>query len=388
MLPRKISEIINNNVQIISRKLDFKKDFFGDSPAPFIGRYGYPNINVGILSAIDYKNKEELDNPKLWSSQQKNISEIVNIRSTLINSRSKSNIYKREKLNEIAQEIGLASTPVEVEVNLKDKPHFRLNTYSHATPTGPNAELEKAKITSNPKIHTKVDKVFSDTDLKAEQALNYLYERGIDENQLSQILSVGAVGLKYNRKLVPTRWGITATDDMLGKKRISEIKDFNTIDTYQVYFGNYLGNYYIILLFPEVWSYELFEMSLQHQNSYSTDYEPYHGRKTYSDSCEGGYYTVRLAIGDKLKQMRKQALALALRFITPEYDAPLGVWVTRESARKALQQKPLEFSSKELMLKYITHLIKKKFNYNVENLLKQSILLNKLRTQRKLTAFN
>ena len=388
MLPKKISEIINNNVKIISKKLDFKKDFFGDSPSPFIGRYGYPNVNVGILSAIDYKNKEELDNPKLWSSQQKNISEIVNIRSTLINSRFKSNIYKKqEKLNELTQEIALASAPVEVEVNLKDKPHFKLNTYSHATPTGPNADLEKAKITSNPKINTKVDKVFSDTDLKAEQALNYLYERGIDENQLSQILSVGAVGLKYNRKLVPTRWGITATDDMLGKKRITEIKDFNVLDTYQVYFGGYLGNYYLILFFPEIWSYELFEMSLKYTNSCSTDYEFYNGRTKYSESCEGGYYTVRLAISDKLKTMKKQALALALRFITPEYNAPLGVWVTRESARKALNSKPLELSSKELMLKYVKHLINKKFNYNVENLLKESILLNKLRTQKKLIKF-
>ena len=388
MLPKKISEIIDNNVKIISKKLDFKKDFFGDSPSPFIGRYGYPNVHVGILSAIDYQNKEELDNPKLWSLEQKNISEIVEIRSTLINSRFKSNIYsKQEKLNELAKEIGLASKPVEVEINLKDKPYFRLNTYSQGAPTGPNADLKKAKITSNPKINTQVEKVFSDTDLKAEQALNYLYERGIDENHLSQILSVGAVGLKYNRKLVPTRWGITATDDILGKKKIDEIKDFNVLDTYQVYFGDYLGNYYILLFFPEVWSYELFEMSLTQLENYSTDYELYDGRTKYSYSCEGGYYTVRLAIGDKLKQMKRQAQVLALRFITPEYTAPLGVWVTREAARKALQNKPLEFSSKELMLIYIKHLIKKKFNYNVETLLNKSLLLKNLRTQKKLTAF-
>ena len=388
MLPMKISEIIDNNVKLISKKLDIKKDFFGDSPAPFIGRYGYPNVNVGILSAIDYKNILELDNPQLWSLENRDINNIVNIRSSLINSRFKSNIYKKqEKLNELAQEIGLASKPVEVEINLKDKPQFRLNTYSHATPTGPNADLKKAKITSNPHINTQVEKVFEDTDFKAEQALNYLYQRGIDENHLSKILSVGAVGLKYNRKLFPTRWGITATDDILGKNLINEIKDFNVLDTYQVYFSSYLGNYYIILLFPEIWGYELFEMSLKNTNNYSTDHEFYDGRKKYSESCEGGYYSVRLAIADKLKIMKKQALAVTLRFITPEYNVPLGVWVTREAARKALSQKPLEFSSKELMLKYIKHLINKKFNYNVENLLKQSILLKELRTQSKLATF-
>ena len=58
MLPKKISEIVDNNVKIISKKLEYKKDFFGDSPAPFIGRYGYPNVNVGVLSAIDYSKKD------------------------------------------------------------------------------------------------------------------------------------------------------------------------------------------------------------------------------------------------------------------------------------------------------------------------------------------
>ena len=32
----------------ISPKL--KEEFFGNSPAPFIGRFGYPFVNAGVLS--------------------------------------------------------------------------------------------------------------------------------------------------------------------------------------------------------------------------------------------------------------------------------------------------------------------------------------------------
>ena len=167
-------------------------------------------------------------------------------------------------------------------------------------PTGPYAQLKKAKLTENPKIHTKVQKVHYDTDLKANEALIYLYENNFDENFLSRILSVGTLGIGANRKLVPTRYSITATDDTLGKHLINKIKKYNPVNDYSAFFDGYLGNYYLILCFPEVWSYELFEMHVSNENNYMMDYESYGVRKHYAENTAGGYYTVRLAALEKL----------------------------------------------------------------------------------------
>ena len=127
------------------------------------------------------------------------------------------------------------------------------------------------------------------------------------------------------------------------------------------------------------WSYELFEIALpgvyDPMGGVSTDYEGIFGRKDYAESCAGGYYTVRLAILENLAAMKRQASVLVFRFITNEYTMPLGVWVTREAARKSLQAKPITFSSKELALTYAKHLVKRKFGYDVEFLFKQSIIL-------------
>ncbi len=388
MLSKKISEIVNNNVKIISKQLEFKKDFFGDSPAPFIGRYGYPNVNVGLLSAIDYSNKLELDNPKLWREHSKSVDEIVKIRSSLINSRFKSNIFsKQEKLNLLAEEIGISSKPVEIEIGLKDKPHFKLNTYTYSSPTGPNAELKKAKITSNVKVNINVEKAHSDIHLKASEALNTLYKKGVDENVLAKALSVGGFGIGKNRKLVPTRWSIVAVDDTLGKKLIYNIKEFNALDCYKLYFGGFLGNYYLIMLLPEIWGYELFEMSLENTSAYSTDYEFYNGRKKYSSSCEGGYYTVRLGVLEKLQNIHKQATSLVFRFITPKYTAPLGVWVTREATRKALAGKPFEFNSYEEMITFGKQIIMDEFKFDLSELINKSVLLKEKSVQKKLFEF-
>ena len=370
------------------------KDFFGSSPAPFVGHNFYPNLYVGILSPGTQKEDAWLhDAPRHWAEHNFQIPEIVELRSSLINSRFRAYVKDHNKLVEIGKEIGMASKPVDVEINLKDKPQFRFKTDAYVAPTGPSAKLENAKITENPHIDTRVDKVVSDTDLKANHAVTYLYEKGFDENFLTKVLSVGNLGLKYNRKLVPTRWSIVAIDDTLAKHLIESVKQNPEID-YTSYFGSYLGNYFLILLFPEVWSYELFETyapkaewNISSSFQHMTDYEGYGGRKTYADNCGGGDYASRLPVLEKLNKLKRQSGVLVLRFITGEYAVPLGVWVVRSAVRKALENKPIQFSSKELMLDYARKLVKKKFGYNLDNLLNRSKLLKEMKSQSKLMKY-
>ncbi|MBD3304277.1 hypothetical protein GF343_03960 [Candidatus Woesearchaeota archaeon] len=371
------------------------EDFFGSSPAPFIGRFGYPNINVGILSPPEHRDDAWLhDAPNHWSKEEFKIPQIVDLRSSLINSRFKAYVKERsDRLLGITQEVGMASKPVDIEVNLKKKPVFCLNTDAYMAPTGPNADLRKIQVTSNPRIHTKVDKVVSDTSLKSVDGLNYLYKKGFDDNFLSKLLSVGTLGFKDRRRLVPTRWSITATDDTLSRSMMPEIRQYPECD-YLAYFGSYLGNYYLILFFSEFWSYELFESYLPkatwnptNKLDYTTDYEGFYGRKSYAENCVGGYYTVRLALAEKMKQMKRQASVLVLRFITGEYAIPLGVWVTREAARKTLSNRPVRFSDKKLMLTYAKHLIKKRFGVDIGFILNESVLLKELGKQKRLGAF-
>lgn len=362
-----------------------KQDYFGSAPTIFVGRFGYPNVNVGILSTEDYNNN---DNIPLWAQEKYSIPKIIDLRTNLINSSFKAQIKgSREKWLEIGQEIAMANKPADIEISLSRKPGFSLTSHQTETPHGPNVRLKKAELAENPKIPGKVDKVVSDIDFKAAPAIAELSEKGLDEHYLTRLLTAGTLGVKTQRKLVPTRWGITAVDDIIGKKLTNEIQNYNHIEDYCAYFGSHLGNYYLLLFFPEAWSYELFEMVIQEGKSFATDYEPHKGRKYYAATTAGGYYTVRLAALEKLKQLKRQASILALRFIdATEYIAPLGVWVTREASRDAASQIPIKFSSKELILEYARKLAKKKFNMDINHILKQSILLKEL-SQPKLRNF-
>lgn len=363
-----------------------REEFFGSAPAPFVGRFGYPCLNVGILAPPEITEQAWLyDAPRHWAAQGYTIPRIASYRALLINSRFKAEVRGAAgRLMEVSREVGIAAQPVDVEVKLSKKPSLRMSFSPHTAPFGPAADLKKVEVASNPRVPVQVEKVYSDTDWKAGDAISYLYKGGFDENYIMRILSVGALGLKVNRKLVPTRWAITATDDTLGKGLMAEIRDFPLAD-YQLYFGSYLGNYYLLLFFPEPWSYELFE-AYTGSPRYSTDYESLFGRKSYASATAGGYYTVRLAALEQLRAMKRQAGVLAIRLITAEYSMPLGVWVTREAARKALSSAPLPFRSREEMLSYARDIARKSFGYDISRMLNSSLLLRQLK-QRKLSSF-
>ena len=70
-----------------------KQNYFGESPNIFVGRYGYPRVNVGILSNEFLP--RDVDQPKLWAEQNYDIPKIVDLRSSLINSRFKANVKSR-----------------------------------------------------------------------------------------------------------------------------------------------------------------------------------------------------------------------------------------------------------------------------------------------------
>jgi len=378
--------------EIFNKVKDFKKDFFGSVPSPFIGHYNYPNVNVGVLSLQDIRaDASSFDAPREWAALSKKIYDVLDYRCALVNARKKSNVHKIE---DVARLVGVAAKPVEMEIDLKKKPGFGLNFNSEASPYGPNVEVEKAKITENVKIARAVEKVGDDYDLKANDALSYLYKKGFDENFLSKVLSVGSVGVGKNRKLVPTRWSITAVDDSMSKGVISGLRDFNEIN-YDVYFGGYLGNYYLVCFFPGEWSFELFESYVEKKVNpwsgeglrYATDYENVFGRKEYAKETAGGYYAARLPVAEKLKSLKRKGSVLVFRFITEEYTVPLGVWVVREAVRKALDNKPLNFGNKMLMLKYAQILVKKKFGVNIEDMVGKSVLLKEMKTQKRLMAF-
>ena len=377
-------------------KKTYNDEFSGASPpSVFVGsKLRYPNVNVGILSPPErVENAWLYDNESYWARHNFGVKDVLNLRGNLVNSRFKTNVYDTGKFLDIAKEIGMSSKDVDVEIKLNKKIKLGLDFDKVIGVMGPRASLKKIKVVDNIKIKRSVEKVVEDTDLKAVDALRYLYERRFDDSVLNKLLSVGVLGVKKNRKLVPTKWSITATHDVIGKNLLENIRNYEVVNGNMLFFGGFMGNYYLIMLFPEMFSYELFEMYIpgsawnpSETLKVSTDYESYFGRKSYAGNTVGGYYASRVSCLEKLEIMKKQAGVLAIRFELPAYWASLGVWVVRHSSKKALNTEPLIFENKEKMLEYSKELVKRKFGYNLDFIFKNSRLLESLK-QKKIKDF-
>ena len=319
-------------------------------PSIFIGsKLKYPNVNVGILSPLEKdENAWVYDNPQYWAKEGFGIKDVISLREGLLNSRFRSKVTEprqdTKRFVQIAQELAMASKPVDVEIELNERINSGVKKDKIILPQGMGARLKNARITSNVKIDTKLDKAVND-DVKANESIVNLYGNNFNEYSLSQILSVGVLGMKKDKKFVPTRWSITATDDMIGKSLLKRVKEYPWITNYELFFGEFMGNCYLIMFFPNVFSYELFELYLPgsswnpgNEIKAATDYENYDGRKDYASNTAGGYYAARLPILEYLEKIKKQASVLAIRIELPSYWAALGVWVCRESIRKALER--------------------------------------------------
>ncbi|MCK5593097.1 hypothetical protein KAI31_03265, partial [Candidatus Bathyarchaeota archaeon] len=112
------------------------------------------------------------------------------------------------------------------------------------------------------------------------------------------------------------------------------------------------------------------------------NYELVHGRKSYASDLAGAYYAARLPVLQYLKQIRRQAGALVLMEVYPEW-IPLGVWRFREICREALKKKPATFNTLEEALNEV----EKRLRLPLARWIEKSEIMRWFETQTRLTRF-
>ncbi len=356
----------------------------------FVGRFGYPKVYIGPMVPPYHGDTMILDTPELWTG--KSIDDIIGYRFSLVRGNFRANIFdvqKGGKLLELMQELSLVSKPAEAELRLAKKPRRILSLSDDSQPFGPSAPL-KALSSTNISLDRRLEAAYYDRDLKAADAVVELYRKGAQVSRIQRAFSTGAFGVGASRKLVPTRWSITAVDSILSSSLIDVVKQCGTIDEYRVYTGVNFDNMYSAILMPEPWKFEWIEawFPQTHWNIYGGapalmgDYEEYWSRTTYP-SIGGCYYSARLAVAERLRNDRRQAACLVLREIHPGYLLPLGVWNVRESVRAIMAKPPAKFDNLKDALDYsMRHL-----TIPLQRWIEASTLLKNALFQRKITDY-
>ncbi|WP_241761833.1 Nre family DNA repair protein [Thermoplasma acidophilum] len=346
----------------ISGRSNIKEIDGSSPPSVFVGRYGYPKVSVYPSAPPIRGDTSNLSVSASWLDMP--LEEFISARLSMLRGSREFAVdaaVDPDALLQRIQEISLSKGSVDVDI-LLERPidTSKIEIDDHVTPMGPASPMKTFSLDpSGTEQH--IEKVYYDTDMKAKDAVMKLYENGIDIERISQSLSVGIMGEGKNRKIVPTRWSITAVDSMISDDLIEEAKQRPTIDKFLAYRMRVNGNYFMAILTPSNWIYEWGESWFPgstwnmwgNQAEVEIDYEGYNGRKTYPD-IGGCYYSSRVAVGEAFKKLGRSGGAITWREIYPGFNIPVGVWFVRENMRRLFAQKPEVFDTIDEAMNYVS----------------------------------
>lgn len=334
-------------------------------PGFFVSHSNYPKVMVAPMSPAGHLSDAALlDDTDKWFGLPED--KIISFRQSLVRGNAVFEVDSASKPSyELLdlQELAMSSGPVSVELELKNKPFPVLSFSDSVAPMGPSADLKRFSFEENPRVNKKVERVVYDTDATAVSGMLELFDSGVGVNQLHKLLSAGLMGVEKKRRLVPTRWAITAVDSSISQYLIDErIKYFNTLDEFLVFESHYLDNHFFVLLIPHVWCFEVLEAwkpggvwtEGASETHVVSDFEFFSGRKSYAENVGGAYYAARLAVCEYLLSKRRQCGVVVFREVGNDYKVPLGVWQIRENVRNALRSGFISFSSLGLAISYLS----------------------------------
>jgi hypothetical protein len=335
--------------------VDVGRDLDGSSPpSVFIGSWNYPKVFAGPMIAPVHGDTRLMDTPEAWIPGEKTQGDILGFRMSLV--RGKRPVHVEDlgsgyigKL----QEIALSQASVESEATFSESPRGFSLSDEH-TPYGPSGPLEKLRLGAL-RMDRSLERVFYDGDLGASEAVVSLHGGDIPFSAIQKAFSCGTMGVGRRRRLVPTRWSITACDTMIADHLLRGVKRNPVIDTCLVHESSTLSNRYAVLLLPTGWQYEWMEAFLHvlgNEELVFADHETGAGKTAYS-TVGGCYYSCKMAVLEALARERRQAGAIVFREAYRGY-VPMGFFNVRENVRNAMRNTPLQFGDMKEALSYIS----------------------------------
>ena len=358
----------------------------GTPPSVLVGEWAYPHVRVAAMMAHDLETASRADAPREWIRW--GLDDVIRVRAGLLAASLRVNARRLdERALEPIQLAAMSSQPLPMEARLLKPPRPRLDFDGVLAPVGPVAEAERVELEAEPRVPTPVERAVSDTDAPASELLVELYDSGVDVYHSTRLLSLALLGAEGRRRLVPTRWAITAVDSTVGlelKRRVLRLPEYS--GRVRLHRSSFSDNRYWVLILPGPYRLEVVEAWLPgsiwtgDRARVVTNYEGTLDRGF--PVMDGGHYAMRLPILEHLAlKLRRQASVLAIREIGPGYFAPVGSWQIRESIRAALRSRPEEFDEPEGALSRLASEVR----FDLRGLLVKSRVLRELRGQTRLT---
>ncbi len=303
-------------------------------PSIVVGESGYPRVPLMVGVAPTYS--EIYESPEKWFEMKLPLSEIVKLRASMLMPFKRVNV---KSFDEELKWVGVSLKPVDVEAKLL-KPPSPPSFDGILKPVGPSAPGE-VKVTSNPKVDPVIDRL-SEDEVKASEGVKEAWQKGVNNETLVRAFSLGLLG--KNKKMVPTRWAITAVDTIISEAIKERLPEWREIGYEKVGVYEHYGNKYVVILKPEVLELEMYEVwkkgSLWAKEKDEIIYNRERlvkGAKAL-DPNDGGFHALKRGFLEALSEFKVKSGAIIIRIVDNRYYAPVGSWQIRLGVREATRR--------------------------------------------------
>lgn len=333
-----------NEIKKYQSQLKPTKEIDGFGNSSIVGEKNYPNLKIHNVSTQEKENSFF----NTGDIVKQDYSQIIKLKAKNILGSTQETYIKKsnDRINKELVDIYKSKKAVEFNSSFEKELSFNKVLVSKVSGiVGSKNPLLSLKSNENTSTSKQVEK-YTENDIKAKEAIISLYEKGVNEHQITNLLSLGTFGLSFNRKLVPTKWAISAYDQTIEKHLHKKIINNRIIEKYEAYHYKDKGNDFVIILLPNFFSGEVIE---SFPGAVERDYIGFDNKLHKKEpETAGGFYATKISIFEQLNSRKKQAAFISIRLIS-DYDIPLGVVFVRECVREALK-KPIFTTSDHIEL--------------------------------------
>jgi hypothetical protein len=304
-------------------------EVFGSSPpAAVVGEHGWPQVAVYFGEPPDVFGEEarRYDDPRLlWGLP---LEEIAKLRSYVtFGVRRAKTPWELGELPYVA----VSARPVDVEMKFTKPPSPQILFDLREKPMGPRAPLERTRVVENPAVPRQLDRLAAE-DLAAGEAAVELYARGVDLYIVQRAFALGLLGARHRRRLVPSRWAITAVDVAVGNWLAAMVRDLPEVSDTLYGYGEYLDNRYLVVVRPGPLRFVYLER--WQSGGRTAEVLVKENVQGVRSTLDGGFEAARLAVLEKLLALGRRGSVAVVRWIGEGYYVSVGNWQIRETIRR------------------------------------------------------
>ncbi len=325
-------------------------------PSGVVGEHGYPKVRiyvgVGTHSGIDVK---FLEDPPQWWDRKLRLEDIIKLRSEMVNIVNEGRYHVRDFERLYSREISLiqvSERPVECEVRIEKILDRNVMFDLKLLPLSMRV-MGDLKVVSNPCINNRMEKIIHDYDMKARDAIVELYRSGVEIYSIQRAMSFGLLGSRRFRRIVPTRWAITAVDRIITDYLRKEVRKNREISNFEIYSIEYMNNRFTVILLPGELRIRWIEFWYPRAGMRHRDDKPVLSLEIVEDlrgnveTMDGGFEAARMGILEALCRRGRKGRVIIIREILPDYYIGIGNWHIREDMRRIFNTIPILKTSDE-----------------------------------------